>query len=103
MIDVSIYYDNNGRKKKFIIKGHANKDVYGKDIVCASVSALSIATVNTLSTSKIINVVSDEGFIYCEIMKPSKLSDAIVEVLKIGIEGIEKEYKDYVKLHLLKE
>ncbi len=33
-------------KKKIIITGHAGYDDYGKDIVCASVSAIVITSVN---------------------------------------------------------
>ena len=53
-------YDNN--INKIIIDGHANYDVFGKDIVCASVSSTVITTVNILLsldneiTRKVINV-----------------------------------------------
>ena len=103
MIDVSIYTGEDGRKRKFILDGHADYGEKGKDIVCASVSSLAIATVNALSASKIINLQTGDGFIYCEVMNPSRLSDAFIEVLKVGIEGIETEYSEYVKLHLLNE
>ena len=39
-------YGNN--INKIIIDGHANYDVFGKDIVCASVSSTVITTVNIL-------------------------------------------------------
>ena len=33
-------------KNKIIITGHANYDLYGKDIVCASVSSIVITSIN---------------------------------------------------------
>ena len=39
---------NDSNLNEIIIKGHAMYDDFGKDIVCAAVSALSISTVNGL-------------------------------------------------------
>ena len=39
---IKVYREQN----KIIIKGHADYDDYGKDIVCASVSSIVITTVN---------------------------------------------------------
>ena len=39
-----VYREQN----KIIIKGHADYDDYGKDIVCASVSSIVITTVNAI-------------------------------------------------------
>ena len=46
MIKVEI--ENN----KIEIKGHANYDDYGKDIVCASVSSIVITTINAIIDRK---------------------------------------------------
>lgn len=35
-------------KNKIVIKGHADYNDYGKDIVCASVSSIVITTVNAI-------------------------------------------------------
>lgn len=43
------YFINKKRKRLgFAIKGHANFDQHGYDIVCAAVSILSYTAVNTL-------------------------------------------------------
>ncbi len=36
----------NIEKNKIVVKGHANYDVYGKDIVCASASSILITSIN---------------------------------------------------------
>ena len=41
---IKVYREQN----KIIIKGHADYDDYGKDIVCASVSSIVITTVNAV-------------------------------------------------------
>ncbi len=45
MIKVTFYKDEDNNIKRYMVKGHANFDEYGKDIVCA---AASILTQNTL-------------------------------------------------------
>lgn len=41
---IKVYREQN----KIIIKGHADYDDYGKDIVCASVSSIVVTTVNAI-------------------------------------------------------
>ena len=47
MIKVQITRKDNNIKK-INIKGHAGYDDYGKDIVCSSVSSITITTVNAI-------------------------------------------------------
>lgn len=47
MIKVQITVTDNNIKK-INIKGHAGYDDYGKDIVCSSVSSITITTVNAI-------------------------------------------------------
>lgn len=49
MIKVQITAKDNNIKK-INIKGHAGYDDYGKDIVCSSVSSITITTVNAILT-----------------------------------------------------
>ena len=41
--------EKKGVLESILIEGHANYDIYGKDIVCASVSALALCTINNIS------------------------------------------------------
>ena len=47
MIKVHVTREDNNIKK-INIKGHAGYDSYGKDIVCSSVSSITITTVNAI-------------------------------------------------------
>jgi len=40
--------ENNNIIEAITIKGHANNDISGKDIICASVSSIVITTVNAI-------------------------------------------------------
>ena len=47
MIRINVDKENN-QIKKIILEGHANYDEYGKDIVCAAVSATYLCTVKAI-------------------------------------------------------
>ena len=47
MIKVNIK-NKNDKVYEIVIKGHANYDDYGKDIVCSAVSTMAITTVNNI-------------------------------------------------------
>jgi uncharacterized protein YsxB (DUF464 family) len=57
MIKVTVRKHNNNINE-LVIKGHADYDVLGKDIVCAAVSSIAITTVN--------NIIALEDSIYCD-------------------------------------
>lgn len=48
MIKVEVEYKGKGFHS-LLIKGHANTGDYGKDLVCAGVSAVSIGAMNALA------------------------------------------------------
>lgn len=86
------------------VKGHAGYAERGKDIVCASVSALTIALENSLGTLSDVPIMTSQ-YINEErpstvIPVPSDKTDLLIEGYKIGIEGVQEAYPDYVKLHL---
>ena len=48
MINVTIYKDSSDQFVGFEFDGHAEADEYGRDIVCAAASVLSINTINSI-------------------------------------------------------
>ncbi|MGB9812520.1 MAG: ribosomal-processing cysteine protease Prp [Thermovenabulum sp.] len=103
MVKITVWKDKEGSITKLEIKGHAGYADYGKDIICAAVSALGetailgiekIALINTNSTKK-------EGYLSIEIPKDiSKESrykaDIILQTTAMGLEDIAKTYPKYV-------
>ena len=103
MIDVFICKSGD-HYIRFQVKGHAGYAERGKDIVCASVSALTIALENSLGSLSDVPIMTAE-YINEErpsivIPVPSDKTDLLIEAYKIGIVGVQETYPDYVKLHL---
>lgn len=103
MIDVIIHKARD-HYTGFSVKGHAGYAEQGKDIVCAAVSALTLTLENSLNVlldTPIMEVkyIADESprIFICS---PDSKSDLLIDAFKIGIEGVQEEYPEYVKLHL---
>ena len=80
-------------------------DRYGKDVVCAAVSILTINTVNSFESflpeeETVVNVDDKKGSIECFFKEePSEKAKLLLDAYFLGISGIEKEYgKEYLKL-----
>jgi uncharacterized protein YsxB (DUF464 family) len=104
MINIRIYRDNQGRISGFNVKGHANFEEYGKDIVCAAVSALIHTAVFSLISLAGITPdfkVSDGSF-KCTVnhsaAKKHDTVDVILESMLIGLKEIRKEYSKHVQI-----
>lgn len=88
------------------ITGHSEYEDVGRDIVCAAVSALSIAAVNGLTTFVKIEVkyeIKDDGFLEFELPEMIEYekvlqSNAILETLYLGLKSIELEYSKYIRV-----
>ncbi|MBR1376602.1 MAG: ribosomal-processing cysteine protease Prp [Bacilli bacterium] len=95
MIKISIKDD------EIIIKGHANFDDYGKDIVCASVSSIAITTINAIvefdNTS--IEVENDSGYLKIDILKHSKEIDILISNMIKLFKELESKYKENIKIN----
>jgi len=97
MIKINIKKENN-IIKEIKMSGHAKYDEYGKDIVCAGVSSALITTVNAcLSFCENSINYKYEPFIL-ENIKKDKITNTLLENLYNILKGIEKEYKDNIKV-----
>ena len=71
MIKVNVKRQNN-KVYEIVIKGHAEYDDYGKDIVCAAVSSMAITTVNgIISLDESVDYEENNGFLKIRVLKPS--------------------------------
>ena len=90
--------DDKERIRGFELSGHAGFAEAGQDIVCAGVSALSIAAVNGLEhfLSRALQVQEEEGFLFCRLdgVSEQELNQAqwILQTMKLGIEQIKMAY-----------
>ncbi len=95
MIKVSI-------KKNYIeIKGHANQNPHGTDIVCASVSTAVIMTINQIEIFNMkndINVDMTDGFTKITIINESDNLNKIISNLIYTLQILGEDYPKFIKL-----
>ena len=93
MIKISI------KEKQIVIKGHANYDELGKDIVCASVSSMVITTVNAIL--RIDNEAikySDTDGVIIDIIKDNEIVNKLIINLISLLEDLKKQYPKYIEI-----
>lgn len=100
MIKIKVEYDNNFISK-IVITGHANYDDYGKDIVCAAVSASVLTTINgiiALDNSILeVNNVLDKMTI--KILKNEKNSQVLLNSMLSNLKSLVVEYPKNIKIY----
>ena len=94
MIKVEI--ENN----KIEIKGHANYDDYGKDIVCASVSSIVITTINAIIEFDPESIYYEDlnNRILIEKLKDDDITNKLINNMIELLEELEKDYKKNIKI-----
>lgn len=93
MIKISI------KEKQIIIKGHANYDELGKDIVCASVSSMVITTINAiLKIDSDAIKYSDDNGVTIDIIKNDEITNKLINNLIDLLEELEKQYPKYIEI-----
>lgn len=99
MIDVTLLIKKE-KRLGFAIKGHANFDQHGYDIVCAAVSILSYTAVNTLDYYKIdFDFFDDDNEMKVSLENPNEKSEIILNDFEIGIKTLLTNYNEYVNLN----
>ena len=91
----------NIKKDQIIIEGHSKYSEYGTDIVCASVSSISITTINALLRfdSECIKYEEKDGYIKLNILKHDKHVDILIENMIDLLKELEKQYKKNIKVN----
>lgn len=98
----------DGRIREVTVKGHSGYAVYGKDIVCAAISATvqtALMGIIKYSSTDVEYTVNEEvGFIRFSV--PESIGeeqirvDAIAETMLLGVKDIESGYGTYVKVEV---
>ena len=85
---------------KIEIKGHANYDDYGKDIVCASVSSIVITTINAIIEFDPESIYYEDlnNRILIEKLKDDDITNKLISNMIELLEELEKSYKDNIKI-----
>lgn len=100
MIKIKVEHDSDFISK-IVITGHANYDDYGKDIVCAAVSASVLTTINgiiALDNSILeVNNVLDKMTI--KILKNEKNSQVLLNSMLSNLKSLVVEYPKNIKIY----
>ena len=87
-------------KSKIIITGHANYDLYGKDIVCASVSSIVITSINACLRieAKSLAYVEEKDKLTIDIISDNNNILLIIENMIQMLEELALTYKKNIKV-----
>lgn len=82
------------------IKGHANFDEFGKDIVCASISSIVITTVNGILriNSKSVNVEELKDILIIKYNKKDYNTLLLIENMISLLQELESKYPKNIKI-----
>lgn len=87
------------KEKSITISGHANYDLYGKDIVCAAVSSAVITTVNgILSIDDTAIEVNENGKVEIKILKDDEIVNKLIDNMINLLTELQKDYKDNIDI-----
>jgi uncharacterized protein YsxB (DUF464 family) len=94
----------------FEVKGHADFDVHGKDIVCAAVSAITIGTVNAIEKIACLTLKPNvsEGFLSLDLQTihnfnedQEKKTQLLLESMIVMLQTIQDSYREYISIHYI--
>lgn len=87
------------KEKSITISGHANYDLYGKDIVCAAVSSTVITTVNgILSIDDTAIEVNEKNKVEIKILKDDEIVNKLINNMINLLTELQKDYKDNIDI-----
>ena len=93
MIKINIEKNNN-KVSKITIKGHAEYDEIGKDIVCAGVSSIFITTVNAILKfdQNSIKVIEEKNKVTLRVLKESKENEKLIGNMLELLQELSQNY-----------
>lgn len=100
---IKAVYTAEGNTHTLSVRGHANYDKYGNDIVCAGVSALVQALMGWIEnkpyiTTDCINIGDGEVIIECQ---GGEDVAAVFYMTAIGVEQIATNYPQHVHIDII--
>ena len=98
MIKVKVKRQNN-KVYEIVIKGHAEYDDYGKDIVCAAVSSIAITTVNgIISLDESIDYEENDGLLKIRVLKDTEINNKLLINLVRMLTELKVQYPKNIEI-----
>jgi len=108
MIHVNVSRDLTQNIESFMMKGHAEFDEPGKDLVCAAASGIVFSMLNAIEMMLDVKfaLVQKEGGGYLHVTVPSGLGEAQANKVQLLLEGLITslkalafQYGQYIQVH----
>lgn len=95
---------SNGLIERLSIKGHADYDTLGKDIVCAAVSSIVTTTINNIIAleENTIKYDTKEGNVCITVLRNSDVTNKLLNVLIDMLKELATDYPQNIKMGGLK-
>ena len=95
---------SNGLIERLSIKGHADYDTLGKDIVCAAVSSIVTTTINNIIAleENTIKYDTKEGNVCITVLRNSDVTNKLLNVLINMLKELASDYPKNIKIGGLK-
>ena len=94
----------------FECSGHTGYAEFGKDILCATISAISQSTIlgitNVLGIKCKIDRVDDKGYIKIELpnnIDSIKSAQVLLQTMKVSIEDLLEAYSHYISMEVIED
>ena len=97
MIKVKRIYSNNNLYG-LEIKGHANSNESGKDLICAAVSSILTGGFNALVKEETEELILEEGYAKVIVKNDASISLQVLKVIEIQLLTIEESYPKYINI-----
>ncbi len=98
MIKINVKRSNK-KVYELVIKGHANYDDMGKDIVCAAVSTMAETTVNNIIVlDESIDYEENSGYLKIRVLKDTEVNEKLLNNLVMMLEDLQKEYPKNIEI-----
>ena len=98
MIKVNIKRENK-KVYEIVIKGHADYDTLGKDIVCAAVSTMAITTINgILSLEDSLDYEDNSGLLEIRTKEITDINQKLLESMIIMLEELKSQYPKNIEI-----
>ena len=98
MIKVNVKKTNN-KIYEIVIKGHAEYDDYGKDIVCSAVSTMAITTINNIIIlDESINYEENSGLLKIRVLKDTEINEKLLNNLVNMLNELRDQYPKNIEI-----
>ena len=99
MIKIKIGHASNNQVNFLEVKGHAGSAPYGKDLVCAAVSALLTGGFNNLKNYKDYELKLDEGYaLFKADVELDAHDEVVIETIICGLKSIHESYPKFIEI-----